>query len=226
MVHTFFHRFIQQAPGILKAKLEEVRIIPGIKGRVPLAVKAALAAPLIPGILPRVILPAAKRVAAFALKRPLTTLTGIGILQVSPIARRFVAARLRDPTQIGKEIGGIIEDPSKLQPGIGQTPLEKVKEVAKAAGIVGGVAAVTAAAITAVKKRRAERPFPAAILPAAMAPIISQPLGPAKKPEPEKPKELPVATLPSMINKIIFKPEINIRFSKSRKFINQQLLIR
>jgi len=231
MAHTFFHRFIQQAPGLLKSKLEEIRIIPGIKRRVPLAVKVALAGLLIPGAAPiagRFAITAARRTAAFAAKRPLTTLTGIGILQASPTAARFVVARLRDPTGVGKAIGGLIEDPSKLQPGIGQTPFEKVKEVAKVAGVVGGVAALTAAVIAAAKKRRAEVPglpgLPGA--PGLMAPVISQPFGAAKKPEPEKPKELPAPAMPSINNRITFKPEINIRISKSRKFINQQLLIR
>lgn len=142
-----------------------------------------------------------------------------------------------NPFKAGQKAAPFIADPSKLLPK--EKPLkEKVIDVAKAGGLGVGVAAalVGAAALIAKGIKRLKPGLPglpglpgmpgAPGLPAAMAPVISRPLGPAKKPEPEKLKELPAPAIPSINNKIIFKPIIDIRFSKSRKFINQQLLIR
>lgn len=165
-----------------------------------------------------------------------------GILAASPLARKVAREKILDPTKIGIGIGGIIEDPSKLVPDIpkGETLGEKIKETFIGAGLIGaGAAALVGAAALITKKIKELKPgvpglpglpglpgVPGVSLPAAMAPVISQPFGPAKKPEPEKPKELPVSAMPSINNTITFKPEINISFRKSRKFINQQLLIR
>jgi len=50
----------------------------------------------------------------------------------------------------------------------------------------------------------------------------AQPIGIVEKQVEEKVKEKPV---PVITNKINVSPEINIRFSKSKKFINQQILV-
>jgi len=164
-----------------------------------------------------------------------------GILAASPLARKVAREKILDPTKIGIGIGGIIEDPSKLVPDIpkGETLGEKIKETFVGAGLIGaGAAALVGAAALLTKKIKSLKPgvpglpglpglpgAPGVSLP-AMAPVISQPLGPAKKPEPEKPLEeiKPVAVMPTIRN--VFKPRIDIRFSKKRTFINQQLLIR
>ena len=154
-----------------------------------------------------------------------------GVLSVAPsLARTF------NPFKAGQRAAPFIADPSKLLPKPGQPLKEKVVEAAKVGGL--GVAAAAALLGSATLLSKAIKRFkpgaaglpglpglpgvPGVSLPGAMAPVISQPFGPAVKPAPEK----PVATLPSMSNKIIFKPEISIRFSKSRKFINQQLIIK
>jgi len=175
-------------------------------------------------------------------KRAALTVTGIGILQTSPKARTFIKGKLTDPTGTGREIGKIIEDPSKLQPSAQQTPLEKIKETAKTAGLIGGGAALAAAVVAATKAFR-ERGSPKAALPSGLPvgipsaalpvailpaePSLStrtQPLG-AVQPQPEPTTTAqPVATMPDI--KITNKPEIDIRFSKSRKFINQQVLVK
>lgn len=169
---------------------------------------------------------------------------GAGILSVSPKAAKFISEKVLRPEKAGVFIGTAIEDPSILRPkeitpiGVKEKVIETLKEggpiaAAGALGIgVGALARELAKRIKGLKPGVAGLPglpglpgVPGVSLPAAMAPVISQPLGPAKKPEPEKEK-LPVATLPSINNRIVFKPVIDIRFSKSHKFINQQLLIR
>lgn len=208
---------------------------------------AAIAARLAPKIIfpavraaPRVVLTAVKAIPRIAgkvilpitFKKVALTATGIGILQVSPIARKFVVARIKDPTATGREIGAIIEDPSKLQPDIekGETTIEKIKEIGKKAGVVGGAAAITAAAIAAIRKVRKEKvPIPSLPLPTALfqgipipTPTI-EPIGVVEKPV-EKPIEVVPKAAPAIKN--IFKPEVNVKVSHSKRFINQQILVR
>ena len=170
-------------------------------------------------------------------KRTALTVTGIGILQTSPKAREFVIEKLKDPTAAGREIGEIIEDPSRLQPTITQTPKEKILEVVKTAGLIGGAAAAAAALVAAAKRFGKIRApviptigaipsvqLPTGILPAE--PSIStktQPLGAVQRPVEPKPTARPLDLPKITINN---NPEINIRFTKSRKFINQQVLIK
>jgi len=173
-----------------------------------------------------------------SLKRTALTATGIGVLQTSPKARAFVKGKLRDPTGIGRGIGGIIEDPSQLVPKGPETGREKVLQFLKTAGLVGGAAALGGVAIGAFRRfrdrpRQVRGPIGADVLGAAILPatptIISQPLGVVEKPPKEEPTTVtPSVAAPAMVPdiKIINKPEINIRFSKSKRFINQQVLIR
>ena len=172
-------------------------------------------------------------------KRAALTVTGIGILQTSPKAREFLIEKFKDPTGAGREIGKIIEDPSRLQPSITQTPKEKILEIGKQAGLIGGAAAAAAALVAAAKRFGKIRApvipmigdlpsagLPVGILPAE--PSISsktQPLGAVQ--QPVEPKEA-VAVQPVSIPDITINnnPEINIRFSKSRRFINQQVLVK
>lgn len=185
-----------------------------------------------PAAVGRVALIAAKAVA----KRPKTFLIGApaaaGILLASPTARKFV-----DPRQTfkrGKEIGKLIEDPSKLIPEKEETLLGKIKDVGIKAGLIGaGAAAVAGAAAIAVKKVKEKLPskIPSAELPAAILPTVpsltprTQPLGAVEKPvEVEKVVAAQPVSMPSI--RISNKPSINISFRKSRKFINQQVLVR
>lgn len=147
-------------------------------------------------------------------------------LIIPPLAGAIsIVPSLIDPRKTfakGQELGKIIEDPSKLLPK-DKPATEKIKEVAKAAGLLGGAAAVVAAAVPVVTKLRAGKP-PAATLPTPLTLTPrTQPLGAAQP----TPKEAPITKpqKPPSI-KITNNPVINIRFSKSRKFINQQLLIK
>lgn len=158
-----------------------------------------------------------------------------GILTESAKARTFAKEKLLDPTKVGRGIGGIIEDPSKLLPKE-KTVRERVKEVTKTAGLAAGVVAAGVGAVVVGKKaiekiREAKIPsvsLPSAVLPAGLLPAEAtltsktQPLGAVQPIEEEAIKQ--VSAIPSI--KITNNPEINIRFSKSRSFINQQLLIR
>lgn len=169
-------------------------------------------------------------------KKAAITATAIGILQTSPKAREFVKKKLRDPTGAGRELGKIIEDPSKLQPEVGKTTKEKILDVGKKAGLIGAGAVGAAALVAAAKKLSSVRAptiptigaIPSAVLPTAILPAEpslstrTQPLGAVEQP---KPKDVaPGAVLPDI--KINNSPEINIRFSKSKKFINQQVLLK
>lgn len=212
--------FFKAVPTLLKAKLEETTLLPFLpKVRVPIPVKiAAGVSALFPQQIIRTVLPITFRKAAVGF-------TATGILIASPKARKFIVGKIKDPTGVGREIGAIIEDPSKLQPDIakGETTIGKIKEVAKAAGVVGGVAAVTAAAIAAIKRAR-EKEVPETFAAIPTLPDI-RPIGVVKKPV----EAVPVAVTPTMPDikiRNVFKPEINVRVSHSKRFINQQILMR
>lgn len=147
-----------------------------------------------------------------------------------------------NPFRAGKKAAPFIADPSKLLP-TGKQPLrEKIKETAIQAGLItAGVAAIAGVAAAARKKIKGIKiPKVSEVQPGALpAPIIQpslvEPVAPAAlqafgaaQPTPTKEPVAPpaIAAVPAISNKITFNPEINIRFSKSRKFINQQLLIR
>jgi len=169
------------------------------------------------------------------------TALGLGILETSPKAASFLGRRISDPTGVGRGLGEIIEDPSQLLPK--DKPVkEKVAEVVKKAGVVGGLAAAGVGAAVIAKKaiekiRKPKVPqIPKAIIPVAAIPALQQlpsellpetePIGVVKKPVEEEKPALPTPSMPSINNKNTFSPEINIKFSKSRKFINQQVLVR
>jgi len=190
-----------------------------------------LAAPATAG---RIVVGAGRRVGRFAERRPFTTFftipTAVSALAVSPTLRKAVS-----PIRRGKAIGAAVEDP--------QTFLQKVAgffsgagQIVKETAPVIVPAAIVGAAIIGGRRlaRRARDRRPAAI-PTAQLPIAALPVGvapvsvrttplgavtPTEKPvAEEKVKKAP----PSI--RITNKPQINIRFSKSRKFINQQILV-
>jgi len=163
-----------------------------------------------------------------------------GILAASPLARKITKEKFLDPTGVGIGIGGIIEDPGKLIPE-DQTIGEKIKEIFLTAGLIGaGAAAVagTGALIGREVKKRRDRPKPVAEIPsqvpaaATFAALPSQVTPqfqqiPGETPAPVEKEVVPEApAMPAINNKITVSPEINIKFSKSRKFINQQIIVR
>lgn len=160
--------------------------------------------------------------------------TLLGALRI-PTIKKQIARTLTG--EKGEALGAIIADPSKLLPkekGIKET----AADIAKKAGLLAGTAALVGGGIVAgkkvvekIKEVKLPKITPSQIAPAALLPSvpaltpITQPLG-AVQPTPTPKEIVPVQpiTMPSI--KIMNKPEINIRFSKSRRFINQQILVR
>lgn len=170
------------------------------------------------------------------------TALGLGIAKTSPKARKFVVQKIKDPTAGGRFIGEQIENIGKDNLPRDKSLGEKIKEGAKKAGIIGAITAGGIGAAVVGKKiiekvKKAKVPKISEIIPGvAAAPALAQlpqsitpqlqPLGPAEKP-PKEEKVVAVApTMPSITNKIRVAPEINIRFSKRRTFINQQILVK
>ena len=174
-----------------------------------------------------------------ALVAAATVPTAILVLKESPRARealRFAIDPRKAPEK-ARIISGIIEDPSKLVPKEGETLKEKIIQAGKAAGLIGAVTAAAAGGlvvagrvikgkIPSLPTGRASQLPPIAFLPApsSITPTI-QPLGAVQKPmEPEKIAQAQPLAMPSI--KITNKPEINISFRKSRRFINQQVIVK
>ena len=137
-----------------------------------------------------------------------------GVIQVSPKAEKILVGRLTKPEKLGETIGAFIEDPKK-----------KVKEIPPlVAGLIGAGAVVGGAEL--IKKVKGVKipklPVSKSIGEKGVLPTGATftPLAPVEKPIEEK----PIAVKPVQI-KNIFKPEVNISFKKSKKFINQQVNI-
>lgn len=167
---------------------------------------------------------------------------GIAAAVESPRLRRIIKTKF-NPLVTGKELGKIIEDPTRLFPKE-RTPkgvFDKFKDVLGTAGLIGGVAAATVGGVILAKKGiskvtslipsgvvRSVAASPLAISPLATialpsAATIEQPIGAVQKPIEDK--KIPVA-IPSI--KIINKPQniVDVRINQSKRFINQQVLIR
>lgn len=174
----------------------------------------------------------------------LLAVTGISALTTSPRLRKLVVKKL-NPISTGRELGKLVEDPSKLLPKdtTGKGVKEKVLNVFKTAGLIGGVAAAGVGAVVlgkaAVKKVKSLIPggAPTATTTSALvasAPIGATPVFPAISSittpigAVEKPTELEKAATPTPSIKIVNKPQntVNVKFSKSKKFINQQINVK
>jgi len=154
--------------------------------------------------------------------------TTIGVLQTSPKARKG-AKFLLDPTRRlkgGQVIGEVIEEPKSLLERIGVIGKEVIAPVA----VVG---ALTAGGLAVAKKIKGRTKVPSIptispvgiALPSAPLPTV-EPFAPVKQPE-EAPSELipeKVTPMPSIKN--IFKPKVNIKISKTKRFINQQVVVK
>ena len=163
----------------------------------------------------------------------------VGLLE-SQRVRKFAKEKVLDPTAIGVGLAGIIEDPSKLIP-TEKTPSglkEKVIEIGKAAGLIGGTAAAVVGGVALGKAALAKIPkvpklpkkIAPQVLPPALLPALpgitptTQPLGAVqqvKEPEVSLPMQQPPINITNTFN-----PSVKISFKKSRKFINQQLLFK
>lgn len=183
-----------------------------------------------------------------ATKGFLLTGAALGALEVSRKLRTFIKEKAIDPGAGGRFIGrqietGLVRDDKK-------TFKERLAEGAKKAGLIGAgvVAAVTGISLgrSALRKLREAKipkipkaikiPGVSGIIPGAPTSLLvkqpTQPLPPQIEPftaaKKVEEKEKPMVVTPSMptINtKITVSPKINISFRKTRRFINQQVLI-
>lgn len=155
--------------------------------------------------------------------------------QFIPTLKRTVFRPVKAGEFIGRKLAGADKDKRPLG--------ERVKAGFKTAGLIGGLTVAGLGAVTLAKRvfgtgKRAKLPkIPSIGLPPSPTSIIQkipttaptpiEPFVAAKKVvEEEKPMAV-TPTIPTSINtKINVKPVINIKFSKSKKFINQQILVR
>lgn len=104
-----------------------------------------------------------------------------------------------------------------------------ITEALKKAGLIGAGAALVGGTIVAGKRvrERFARQEMIAQLPLAPTPVTGRALAPVRQPVEEKP--VVVEALPKVkpiTIRNVFKPSIDISFRKSRRFINQQVLIK
>jgi len=157
--------------------------------------------------------------------------TVAGIIKRSPKAEILLKEKLLQPEKFGERIGEFIEDPLK--------PLEKPKKKVKGiierikekpivpilgtAGLIAGATAL----LPVVREKLKKAPGLEQI--AVTPPISTQPfvpLAPVQKPVEEKALVVePVIKQRPISIKNTFKPSIDISFSKTKKFINQQVLL-
>lgn len=187
-----------------------------------LAGAAALLARGAAALLPRVV-PLVSKFVVGVVTKPLRAvaltsagLVGAGVLLESPLARKKVKEAPRTALEFGKKAGREFEKPkAERELTIG--------EGLKKAGVVGGVVAAVVGGAIAVKKKITKEKILTQEDIQKVTPVedITKPLGVVEKPKPV-PKEK--VGLPTIKN--TFNPEINIKFSKTNKFINQQVLIK
>jgi len=229
---------------ILKGKAERTQIIGPIQTKVPIGVKVAAGFSVVPGVggfVGRALRFAAPKTLKQAIGFSLAAPTLVGVLSL-PEGRKFIG-RIFDPVRrfaTGQQIVGIVKDPSSVLPsgvspitGTQETFLTKLKDILKKGGPLAAATALGVGLIPATKlaisKLRAPS-IPSAVLPKALLPSLpsltprTEPLGAVEKTVTTQPEEIVTTPLPSI--KITNKPEINISFRKSRKLINQQVLIK
>lgn len=173
-----------------------------------------------------------------AVKAALAAPLAAGILSSSPKAVDLLkssAKRILNPKakfEAGEQIGQIIEQ------GLPTSTGEKIKDIAKKAGLTAGAVAAGAAAVAGVKKaveKVKEKALAPNSLPASTEAIVAtspipadfQPITTAPAQAEEAQAAVPVATTPAI--KITNKPQINIKVSAvgiKRRFINQYNVIR
>jgi len=163
-------------------------------------------------------------------KRPILSLVGAGVLVTSPTARRAAVTLPQTLFSGGKTIGGKIE-------GLSAPTKEKAGKFGLlglgAAALLGGVLVAPTALRAAKglipslpKRKKATQELPVGLLPAppSITPT-TQPLG-AVQQVVEPTPSLPVEKVKPMKITNTFNPTIDIRFSKSRRFINQQIIVK
>jgi len=149
-----------------------------------------------------------------------------GAIVASPKLRRAIGRTPETLFGVGTGLGERIEQDPTEKTGLGGTPIGLLVGAGLAGLGVGAIGAALLPKAAAAIKARGETPLGLIPSTGILTPD-TQPLGAV---QPEKKEEVPKAmqplTMPSI--KITNKPQnnINIKFSKSRRFINQQVLIR
>ena len=168
---------------------------------------------------------------------------GASLLSSSPTLLGAVTTRLLRPGELGGTIGTGIEEGKGFIENIidtGKDVIEDIPGGAATAGALAGGAAVAGAPII-IKifeefkgtdngdKVPEITDLPSsqvvAVPPFEGQPAALQPLAPVKQPVEEKPVAVGAPQKPVTI-KNTFKPSVDISFKKSKKFINQQVLIK
>ncbi len=141
-----------------------------------------------------------------------------GLLKESPMARVFITEAPKTTFQFGQKIAREIEEPKKKKE-------VTVAEGLKKAGILGAVAAGAVGLIKTIPKARAKEKVlePADIIKQQPLEGITKDIKEPTLGAVEVPKAIPKEKPFTIRN--TFNPTIDIRFSKSRKFINQQVLV-
>jgi len=173
------------------------------------------------------IVPASPRGKLFAL----ATLPATAGLISTPIGRRTVGA-IFNPLrgfERGQATPGFLTDViSRLRRGEG---LPTVGQGLATAGAIGGAGALIAGGIAAARAIRGRRGAPGTpapgIIPASpiSTTVFAEPLAPVQQPTPDVVVPVAQAPTPTKITNT-FKPNIDISFRKSKKFINQQINVK
>jgi len=176
------------------------------------------------------------RLTRFAALRPRRTLgLVVGVpaaaaVVTSPFGRRIIKGTIdpRETFRRTKEGLEILEDPKGFFDRFKQDP-QALAEAIRRAGLVGGVAALGAGALVAgsAVRERIRRARSIGVLPLAPTAVTSRALAPVRQPPVEEPVVVEPMPQPKPITiRNVFKPSVDIRFSKSKKFINQQVLVK
>ena len=148
---------------------------------------------------------------------------GIGVLSVSPTARSFLNPFKGH--ERGKKIGEFIEDPSSIFPEQPKAP--SLSDIIKGLGLAGLGGATVVGGLKIIETIREKETIikePAPIIPTQplpATPSITQATQPIGAVQPDKPKSIDPMKITNT-----FKPSIDIKISKSRRFINQQINIK
>jgi len=167
-------------------------------------------------------------------KKSLITLAtappAVGLLAFTPIGRKAVAQvfspikGFKRGQQTPEFISGVLEDIRG-----GKTP-SGIPEGLKTAGLIGGGAAALGAGVVVAKKvkeRFKSRDPLLGNVPLAPFPDTRKALAPVKQPVEEKPVVIEAMPKQQPIKiKNVLKNNINIKISKRKRFINQQLIIK
>lgn len=194
----------------------------------------AFAAPKIIRFVPKIVkrIPSKKQIISGLITA--ATLPSLAGLLLTPLGRR-TARQVFDPVkgfERGKAtpefVSGIV---TKIKEPTTKLSEFDLTEALKKAGLIGAGAALAGGTIITGKKVierfREKEVILGRGLPAAPFPVTARALAPVRQPPTVKPVVLEAMPQPKPIMiRNVFKPSINVSFRKSKRFINQQILIK